>query len=346
MIEFKQVSKTFATASGQVAAVKNVDLIINAGEVYGIVGFSGAGKSTLVRMLNGLETPTSGEVIINGKRIDNLKGKELRDQRKKIGIIFQHFNLLWSRTVLENIEFPLELVGVAKEERRKKAKHLAELVGLGERINAYPSQLSGGQKQRVGIARALATDPDILISDEATSALDPQTTDEVLDLLDEINEKLNLTIVIITHETHVIRRLADKVAVMENGQVIEEGPVSEVFTHPKEELTKRFVSAEVDTKQTTDVKQVVTNLLEKNPQGKLVELKFHGQQVERPVINELSKSFPELEISILEGSIHQLADKGTIGSLFVQLVGPAEQLKEALTLLEKLQVEAKVIEHG
>ncbi len=346
MIEFKQVSKTFATASGQVAAVKNVDLTINAGEVYGIVGFSGAGKSTLVRMLNGLETPTSGEVIINGKRIDNLKGKELRDQRKKIGIIFQHFNLLWSRTVLENIEFPLELVGVAKEERRKKAKHLAELVGLGERINAYPSQLSGGQKQRVGIARALATDPDILISDEATSALDPQTTDEVLDLLDEINEKLNLTIVIITHEMHVIRRLADKVAVMENGQVIEEGPVSEVFTHPKEELTKRFVSAEVDTKQTTDVKQVVTNLLEKNPQGKLVELKFHGQQVERPVINELSKSFPELEISILEGSIHQLVDKGTIGSLFVQLVGPAEQLKEALTLLEKLQVEAKVIEHG
>ncbi len=334
MIEFKQVSKTFATASGQVAAVKNVDLTINAGEVYGIVGFSGAGKSTLVRMLNGLETPTSGEVIINGKRIDNLKGKELRDQRKKIGIIFQHFNLLWSRTVLENIEFPLELVGVAKEERRKKAKHLAELVGLGERINAYPSQLSGGQKQRVGIARALATDPDIL------------TTDEVLDLLDEINEKLNLTIVIITHEMHVIRRLADKVAVMENGQVIEEGPVSEVFTHPKEELTKRFVSAEVDTKQTTDVKQVVTNLLEKNPQGKLVELKFHGQQVERPVINELSKSFPELEISILEGSIHQLADKGTIGSLFVQLVGPVEQLKEALTLLEKLQVEAKVIEHG
>ncbi len=346
MIEFKQVSKTFATASGQVAAGKNVDLTINAGEVYGIVGFSGAGKSTLVRMLNGLETPTSGEVIINGKRIDNLKGKELRDQRKKIGIIFQHFNLLWSRTVLENIEFPLELVGVAKEERRKKAKHLAELVGLGERINAYPSQLSGGQKQRVGIARALATDPDILISDEATSALDPQTTDEVLDLLDEINEKLNLTIVIITHEMHVIRRLADKVAVMENGQVIEEGPVSEVFTHPKEELTKRFVSAEVDTKQTTDVKQVVTNLLEKNPQGKLVELKFHGQQVERPVINELSKSFPELEISILEGSIHQLADKGTIGSLFVQLVGPVEQLKEALTLLEKLQVEAKVIEHG
>lgn len=345
MIEFKNISKTFATAEGQVAAVKNVDLSIKAGEVFGIVGFSGAGKSTLVRMLSGLEVPTSGEVIINGTRTDNLKGKALREQRKKIGIIFQHFNLLWSRTVLENIEFPLELLGVDKVTRRKKATHLAQLVGLGDRIHAYPAQLSGGQKQRVGIARALANDPDILISDEATSALDPQTTDEVLDLLDEINQKLQLTIVIITHEMHVIRRLADKVAVMEAGQVIEEGPVSQVFTHPQQELTKRFVSAEVDPKQTADVQQVVANLLKKNPEGKLVELKFHGQEVERPVVNELSKRFPELEISILEGNIHQLADKGTIGSLFVQFVGPKEQFKEALTLVEEFQVEAKMIEH-
>lgn len=346
MIEFKQISKTFETDSGKVSAVKNVDLTINTGEVYGIVGFSGAGKSTLVRMLNGLETPTSGEILVNNERIDNLSGKALREKRKQIGIIFQHFNLLWSRTVLENIEFPLELVGIDKATRRKKALHLAELVGLGDRIDAYPAQLSGGQKQRVGIARALANDPEILISDEATSALDPQTTDEVLDLLDEINQELNLTIVIITHEMHVIRRLADKVAVMEAGQVIEEGPVSEVFTHPKEELTKRFVSAEVDTNQTTDVKQITENLLKKNPKGKLVELKFHGQQVERPVVNELIKNFPELEISILEGSIHQLADKGIIGSLFVQLLGPDEKIKEALELLEKLQVEAKVIENG
>src|SRR3712207_2694349 len=186
MIEFKNISKTFNTADGQVHEVKDVNLTINKGEVFGIVGFSGAGKSTLVRMLNGLETPTEGEVIVNGTRIDNLKGKQLREQRKKIGIIFQHFNLLWSRTVLENIMYPLELAKVPKEQRIKKAKELANLVGLGERIHAYPSQLSGGQKQRVGIARALANDPEILISDEATSALDPQTTDEVLDLMEEI----------------------------------------------------------------------------------------------------------------------------------------------------------------
>ncbi|KRL85127.1 methionine ABC transporter ATP-binding protein [Ligilactobacillus apodemi] len=346
MIELKNVSKTFETANGKVEAVKNVELTVDAGEIFGIVGFSGAGKSTLVRMLNGLETPTSGEVIINDVRIDTLKGKDLREQRKKIGIIFQHFNLLWSRTVLENIEFPLELIGMPKAERETKAKHLAELVGLGERINAYPSQLSGGQKQRVGIARALANDPDILISDEATSALDPQTTDEVLDLLDEINQKLDLTIVIITHEMHVIRRLADRVAVMENGRVIEQGPVSEVFTHPQEELTKRFVSSEVELPQTTDVKQIAQKLLQKNPTGKLVELRFSGQQVERPVINELSKNFPELEISILEGSIHQLADKGTLGSLFVQLNGTEQKVQAALEFLNELQVEAKVIEHG
>lgn len=187
MIEFKNISKTFETDDGPVRAVQNVNLRINDGEVFGIVGFSGAGKSTLVRMLNGLETPTSGEVIINGKKINGLKGAELREQRKKIGTIFQHFNLLWSRTVLQNIEFPLELAGVDKKTREKKAKHLAEVVGLGDRIHAYPAQLSGGQKQRVGIARALANDPDILISDEATSALDPQTTDEVLDLLERIN---------------------------------------------------------------------------------------------------------------------------------------------------------------
>lgn len=189
MIELKDISKTFQTKEGEVKAVKNVNLTVSSGEVYGIVGFSGAGKSTLVRMLNGLEMPTSGEVLIDGTRIDTLSGEKLRDQRKKIGMIFQHFNLLWSRTVLENIMFPMELSGISKAERVKKAQNLADLVGLGDRVHSYPAQLSGGQKQRVGIARALANDPDILISDEATSALDPQTTDEVLDLLEHINQQ-------------------------------------------------------------------------------------------------------------------------------------------------------------
>lgn len=346
MIELKNIIKTYETKDRKVTAVNGVNLTIKQGEVYGIVGFSGAGKSTLVRMLNGLETPTSGEVVIDGQRIDTLKGAALRKKRKKIGMIFQHFNLLWSRTVLENIMFPLELSGVAKEQREKKAKQLAELVGLGERLTAYPAQLSGGQKQRVGIARALANEPDILISDEATSALDPQTTDEVLDLLEDINRKLGLTIVIITHEMHVIRRLADKVAVMQAGKVIEEGLVTDVFNHPKEELTKRFVNAEVDTNQSSDIKEVAAQLLAKYPNGVLVQLKFHGDQVQLPVVTEMIRQYPEVELSILEGSIHQLADKkATIGTLFVQLLGSKNQIDAALEFFETMRVETKVITH-
>lgn len=346
MIEFKDISKTFDTDDGPVHAVQNVSLKIEDGSVFGIVGFSGAGKSTLVRMLNGLEQPTSGDVVVNGTRINGLKGAELREQRKKTGMIFQHFNLLWSRTVLQNIEFPLELAGVDRKTRESKAKELADVVGLGDRIHAYPAQLSGGQKQRVGIARALANDPDILISDEATSALDPQTTDEVLDLLERINSKLNLTIVIITHEMHVIRRLADTVAVMENGKVIEEGPVAEVFTHPREELTKRFVNAEVDTNQTPDIQSVAKDLLERYPDGQLVQLRFHGNQVETAVVGKVIRKFPDLELSILEGSIHQLSDaNATIGTLFVQLLGSKEDIAGALDLFHEFRVETKVIDH-
>ncbi|KRL81704.1 methionine ABC transporter ATP-binding protein [Ligilactobacillus equi] len=345
MIELKNINKTFETADGPVHAVNDVNLTIQDGDVYGIVGFSGAGKSTLVRMLNGLEKPTSGQVIINGTQINTLGGVALRQERKKIGMIFQHFNLLWSRTVLENIMFPLELdKQLSKHEREEKAKHLADLVGLGDRIHAYPSQLSGGQKQRVGIARALANDPDILISDEATSALDPQTTDEVLDVLESINRQMDLTIVIITHEMHVIRRLADKVAVMEAGRVIEEGPVSQVFTHPQEELTKRFVNAEIDTSQEPDIKEVTKQLLAKYPHGRLVRLHFHGDQVQMPVLSEAIRQFPDLEFSILEGSIHQMADKAaTMGSLFIQLVGDQAQIEECLNFFAQVRVETEVI---
>lgn len=345
MIELKNINKTFETADGPVHAVNDVNLTIQDGDVYGIVGFSGAGKSTLVRMLNGLEKPTSGQVIINGTQINTLGGVALRQERKKIGMIFQHFNLLWSRTVLENIMFPLELdKQLSKHEREEKAKHLADLVGLGDRIHAYPSQLSGGQKQRVGIARALANDPDILISDEATSALDPQTTDEVLDVLESINRQMDLTIVIITHEMHVIRRLADKVAVMEAGRVIEEGPVSQVFTHPQEDLTKRFVNAEIDTSQEPDIKEVTKQLLAKYPHGRLVRLHFHGDQVQMPVLSEAIRQFPDLEFSILEGSIHQMADKAaTMGSLFIQLVGNQAQIEECLNFFAQVRVEAEVI---
>ena len=341
MITLENVNKIY---SNGLHAVKDVNLKVNEGDIFGIIGLSGAGKSSLIRLINRLEEPTSGRIFINGEDILSLNKTQLLERRKKIGMIFQHFNLLWSRTVLENITFPLEIAHVPKNERIEKAKKLAELVGLGDRLHAYPNQLSGGQKQRVGIARALANDPEILISDEATSALDPQTTEEVLDLLEDINRKLNLTIVIITHEMHVIRRLADKVAVMETGKVIEEGPVSEVFTHPQQDLTKRFVNAEVDTNNTPDVKEVVNQLLEKYPHGQLVELRFHGDQVQLPVVSELVRQFPEVQLSILEGSIHQLADKArTIGTLFVQLVGSDEDIQEALKFLETLRVEVRVI---
>ncbi|KRL00609.1 methionine ABC transporter ATP-binding protein [Liquorilactobacillus capillatus] len=346
MIEFKNVSKVYQTKSAELTAVQDVSLKIKENEVFGIIGFSGAGKSTLVRMMNGLEIPTSGELIINGKRNDKLSKKELRQQRQKIGMIFQHFNLLWSRTVLENIMFPLELGKMTKSERIKKAKHLAELVGLEDRIDAYPAQLSGGQKQRVGIARALANDPAILISDEATSALDPQTTDEVLTLLANIKQKLKLTIVIITHEMHVIRRLADRVAIMEKGRVIEEGTVAKVFTQPEQELTRKFVNVETDTAPAEDVKHVISELLQKYPEGQLLQLKFHGDQVKMPIVSEMLHQFPDLQLSILQGSVHQLQNAtGSIGSLFVQLIGNEKDIKAALEFLNTMRVETEVYKH-
>ncbi|MDU5301732.1 MAG: ATP-binding cassette domain-containing protein, partial [Dialister micraerophilus] len=230
MIELKNVYKTYDNKTN---ALNDINIKIKEGEIFGIIGQSGAGKSTLIRCINMLETPTSGEVIINGKDITKLSEKELRNERKKIGMIFQHFNLLSNRTVYKNIAFPLELSNTPKEEQEKRINSMLELVGLTNHKNKYPSQLSGGQKQRVGIARALITQPSILLSDEATSALDPETVKSILDLLKEINKKLGITIILITHQMEVIKKIANHVAVIENGKIIEEGSVINLFSNPK-----------------------------------------------------------------------------------------------------------------
>ena len=241
-VEFRDVSKVFRTGGREVKAVDGVTLTVEPGEILGVIGYSGAGKSTLVRLINGLDTATSGQLLLDGTDVVGLPEKDLRGIRRNIGMIFQQFNLLSSRTAEGNIEYPLQLAGMGKAERQARVAELLDFVGLAERGKNYPEQLSGGQKQRVGIARALATNPSLLLADEATSALDPETTEEVLGLLRRVNEELGITIVVITHEMEVIRAIADKVAVMENGRVVEYGSVYDVFSNPQTHVAKRFVS--------------------------------------------------------------------------------------------------------
>lgn len=248
MIRLEHITKTFQTKETNLHAVNDVSLTIDQGNIFGIIGFSGAGKSTLVRCINLLEVPSKGKVWIRNTNLLELSEEELRKERQKMGMIFQHFNLLAQRTVLDNVTFPLEIMGKKKVQAREKARELLKLVGLEDKESSYPAQLSGGQKQRVAIARALATDPDILLCDEATSALDPITTSNILSLLKEINEKLGLTIVIITHQMEVVKQICHKVAIMEEGKVVEEGLVSQVFTTPKSEVTKKLLLTEGEEK--------------------------------------------------------------------------------------------------
>lgn len=343
MIRFKDVSKEYTTKDGALTAVSDVNIEVEDGEIFGIVGYSGAGKSTLVRMLDGLEAPTKGVIEIDGTDIAKLYGHKLRVQRQKIGMIFQHFNLLWSRTVIDNIALPLEIAKVPKAKRLARAKELVKLVGLEGREHSYPSELSGGQKQRVGIARALANEPTILISDEAISALDPDTTNEVLDLLLKINKQMNLTILLITHEMHAIAKICEKVAVMDSGQVVESGTVFDVFRHPKEEVTKKFVSEEFSPQQ-DDTTITLDELIKKYPEGQIIRLVFHGPQAELPIVSDVIKHYPDLKISILAGAIRQ-TQEGALGSLDLQFIGDEAQIAAALDYLQKMRVGTEVIHH-
>ncbi|MDK8475874.1 MULTISPECIES: methionine ABC transporter ATP-binding protein [unclassified Corynebacterium] len=256
-IEFRNITKVFQQKKAEVKALDDVSLTVDSGEIIGIIGYSGAGKSTLVRMINGLDTPTSGELLLDGQNIVGMSEKKLRGIRRNIGMIFQQFNLMNSRTAAGNIEYPLQLQGIGKRERQQRVQELLDFVGLGDKGKSYPEQLSGGQKQRVGIARALATNPSLLLADEATSALDPTTTQEVLDLLRRVNKELGITIVVITHEMEVVRSIADKVAVMENGRVVEQGSVYQVFSNPQTAVAAKFVATslrnEPDVVETDDL---------------------------------------------------------------------------------------------
>lgn len=256
-IEFRNITKVFQQKKAKVKALDDVSLTVDSGEIIGIIGYSGAGKSTLVRMINGLDTPTSGELLLDGQNIVGMSEKKLRGIRRNIGMIFQQFNLMNSRTAAGNIEYPLQLQGIGKRERQQRVQELLDFVGLGDKGKSYPEQLSGGQKQRVGIARALATNPSLLLADEATSALDPTTTQEVLDLLRRVNKELGITIVVITHEMEVVRSIADKVAVMENGHVVEQGSVYQVFSNPQTAVAAKFVATslrnEPDVVETDDL---------------------------------------------------------------------------------------------
>lgn len=339
MISIEGLRKVFPSKDKDIVAVDDINLRVKKGEIFGVIGYSGAGKSTFVRLLNRLEEPTSGKISINNQELTALNSNELRIARQEIGMIFQHFNLLWSRTVKENIAFPLEIAKVSKDERETRVQELIDLVGLSGRENAYPSQLSGGQKQRVGIARALANQPKVLLCDEATSALDPETTASILDLLVGINKKLGLTIILITHEMNVIRKICNRVAVMESGKVVECGDVLDVFSQPKQDVTKRFVEQVMGE---NPMNEDIDFLIDNNEHGKTVRLHFVGETTNQAVISKVAKSFV-VDINILQGKITQ-THRGAFGSLLVQFDGEIEEIDHAIEFIrEDTSVEVEVI---
>ena len=314
MIEFHHVNKTYRVAGRDVPALQPTDLRIEAGQVFGLIGHSGAGKSTLLRLINRLEEPSGGRITVDGEDITALDANGLRRFRQQVGMIFQHFNLLSSKTVAANVAMPLQLAGeLSRDAIAQRVAELLARVGLSEHANKYPAQLSGGQKQRVGIARALATRPKILLCDEATSALDPQTTAQVLQLLAEINRELKLTIVLITHEMDVIRRVCDQVAVMDGGQIVEQGPVAQVFLHPQHATTKRFVQEDEhidENEQRDDFAHVL---------GRILRLTFQGEATYAPLLGTVARE-TGVDYSILAGRIDRIKDS-PYGQLTLALTG-------------------------
>ncbi|WP_434457288.1 methionine ABC transporter ATP-binding protein [Stutzerimonas urumqiensis] len=334
MIEFDQVHKTYRVGNRDIVALQPTRLAIENGEVFGLIGHSGAGKSTLLRLINRLEEPSGGRIVINGEDVTALEADGLRRFRQRVGMIFQHFNLLSSKTVADNVAMPLRLAGGrSREDIDRRVAALLERVGLAEQARKYPAQLSGGQKQRVGIARALATEPDILLCDEATSALDPQTTAQVLQLLAEINRELKLTVVLITHEMDVIRRVCDRVAVMDGGRIVEQGTVAEVFLHPQHPTTQRFVQEDEaldENEQHDDFAHVP---------GRILRLTFQGEATYTPLLGTVARR-TGVDYSILAGRIDRIKDV-PYGQLTLALVGG--DLAAALAEFDAADVHVEVL---
>ena len=334
MIDLRGITQTYQGPQGPVEALRGIDLHITPGEVFGIIGRSGAGKSSLVRVINLLNRPTRGEVIVAGRDLTQLNDADLRAARRDIGMVFQHFNLLSSRTVFDNAALPLELAGMDQAAIRARVNPLLELVGLSALADRYPAQISGGQKQRVGIARALASRPKVLLSDEATSALDPETTRSILALLRQVNKELGLTVVLITHQMQVIKQVADRVAVIDAGRIVEQGPVIDVFTRPQQAITKILIDEIVPQELPASVLDHVRHLsrqLQGSGVGQLLRLSYSGERAYQPILSRLIREHG-LDLSILHGQIDEIQDQ-TFGSLAVYASGEGARLQTAIAQL-------------
>ncbi|MER2037697.1 MAG: ATP-binding cassette domain-containing protein [Solibacillus sp.] len=341
MIEFSNISKVFKAKDRDVHAVKDVNLTVNQGDIFGIIGFSGAGKSTLLRLVNLLEKPSTGSIKVQGIDLATISQKDLRQLRRRIGMIFQNFNLMTSRTVAGNIGYPLKLAGAPKAEIERRTAELLKFVGLSEKAKDYPEQLSGGQKQRVGIARALATNPDILICDEATSALDPETTADILKLLKQVNQELGITVLLITHEMHVIQSICNRVAVMEKGQVIEEGEVYEVFTQPQHPTTQRFIQS---VHQDIPSEQILKEWQQSGGQH-LYRILFKGSLTHNPLLSEITQKH-QVPFNIIYGSVRELQNK-MFGNLLISFQGNDAQVKQVINeLSQRVEVEEVILNEG
>lgn len=342
MIELKDINKVFKDKNqNEFYAAKDVNLKINDGEIFGIIGFSGAGKSTVVRCINLLGRPTSGQVIVNEKNLLELSAKELREERKKIGMIFQHFNLMPSRTVFENIAFPLKHSGLSKKQVQEKVRELLILVELTDKESQYPSQLSGGQKQRVAIARALANNPKILLCDEATSALDPTTTKQILGLLKKLRDKLNLTIVIITHQINVVKDICDKVAVMEHGKVVETGDVFDIFANPQDEVTKRFIHSTTNLQKIEELISENSNVVQLKKGEKIIRLSYLQKNVSEPLISTVSSKFGVV-LNIIFADI-EIVQGAPVGGTVAIFSGENQNIQNALGWLKEKNVGIEIL---